>query len=163
MSFQLTKEMNKFSKRKKLLAGLLILSLIEIICFYFMSKPYNFLNGLDDFIRYIIIGNILFFVAYLLLLEKNNIRKKYMFIIVAYLLLIATPFLFYNKIPQTNLEDAQSLIVRSEGGKVIKDRDYEDKIKTYEGEEVYLIAIEKGNKVSRFAFDPETQRYYSFK
>lgn len=127
-----------------------------------MAKPYNFLNGLAYYLVYIIIGNIAFYIAYFLLLEQSNIRKKLLLISTAYILLIATPFLFHTQIPSTNLEDAQKLILRSEGGKIIKDRDYAGKISTYEGMEVYLIAIEKNKKIKRYAFDPETQRYYSF-
>lgn len=155
-------EVKKLSKRKKLLLGLLILSLLEIIYFYFMAKPYNFLNGLDQFIVYVVVGNIAFYIAYFLLLEQSNIRKKFLLIILGYLLLVLAPFFFQSKIPSTNMEDAQNLILRSEGGKVIKDRDYANTIRTYEGQEVYLITIEKNKKIYRFAFDPENQRYYSF-
>lgn len=162
MPLQIKQEVKKLKKRKKLLLGLIILSLIEIIYFYFMGNPYNFLNGLDNFITYIIVGNILLALAYFFLLEQGNIRKKYMLLIIGYVLLIAAPILFHTKLPSTKMEDAQQLILRSEGGKLIKDRDYEDFIKTYEGKEVYLIALEKKKKIYRYAFDPETQRYYSF-
>ncbi|MBQ0138804.1 MAG: hypothetical protein KBT36_05875 [Kurthia sp.] len=162
MSQHTNVEVKKLSKRKKLLLGLIVLSLIEIIYFYFMAKPYNFLNGLDNFIVYIVGGNIAFYIAYFLLLEQSNIRKKFMLIMIGYVLLIVAPFFFHSKIPSTNMEDAQNLIIRSEGGKVVKDRDYANTIRTYEGQEVYLITIEKNKKIYRFAFDPENQRYYSF-
>lgn len=162
MPLQIKQEVKKLKKRKKLLLGLVILSLLEIIYFYFMGNPYNFLNGLDNFITYILIGNILLFLAYFFLLEQGNIRKKYMLLIIGYVLLITAPILFHTKIPSTKMEDAQQLILRSEGGKLIKDRDYTDRIETYEGKEVYLIALEKKKKIYRYAFDPETQRYYSF-
>lgn len=152
----------KLTKRKKLLLALVVLSLIEIIYFYFMATPYNFLNGLDQFILYIIVGNIAFFIAYFLLLEQSNIRKKFTLIMIGFVLLISAPVFFHSKIPSTKLEDAQQLILRSEGGKIVKDRDYANTIMTYEGQEVYLISIEKKKKIKRFAFDPENQRYYSF-
>lgn len=162
MSLQITQEVKNLTKRKKLILGTLILSLIEIIYFYFMGKPYNFLNGLDDFIVYVLVGNIAFYIAYFLLLDAGNIRKKYVLITIAYALLVVAPIFFHTKIPSTNLEDAQQLIMRSEGGEIVKDRDYADVIQTYQGHEVYLIVLEKNKKTSRFAFDPETQRYYSF-
>lgn len=162
MPLQNTQEVKKLTKRKKLILGTIILSLVEIIYFYFMGKPYNFLNGLDHFIVYILIGNSAFYVAYFLLLEAGNIRKKYLLIIIAYALLVIAPLFYHSNIPSTNLEDAQQLIIRSEGGKIVKDRDYADVIETYEGNEVYLITLEKNKKQHRFAFDPETQRYFSF-
>lgn len=159
---QKTVEVKNLTKRNKLLLGIILLSLIEIIYFYFMGKPYNYINGLDDLIQYIIIGNIAFFIAYFVLLESSNFRKKYAIIIIGFILLVVAPFVFHSKIPSTKYEDAQKLIIRTEGGKVIKDRDYDSMIRTYEGKEVYLVALEKGNKTYRFAFDPENQRYYPF-
>lgn len=152
----------KMNKRTRLLLGVIILSLIEIIYFYFMGKPYNYVNGLDDLIDYIIVGNIAFFVVYFVLIDGNQFRKKYMLFAAAYALLLAAPFFFHSKMPQTKVEEAQALIVRTEGGKVIKDRDYANVIKTYEGKEVYLVAVEKGDRVYRYAFDPDNQQYYSF-
>ncbi|GEK33797.1 hypothetical protein [Kurthia sibirica] len=149
-------------KRKRLLLGVLIVSLIEIIYFYFMGKKFVYMNGLKEVIEIVIIGNIAFFVAYFLLLEPSNFRKKYILLIIAYALLIIAPFVYHSKMPSTTFEEAQKLIMRTEGGKVVKDRDYTTTIKTYEGNEVYLIALEKKSTVKRFAFDAENQRYYPF-
>lgn len=149
-------------KRKRLLLGVLVLSLIEIIYFYFMGKKFVYLNGMKMIIEAIIIGNIAFFIAYFLLLDASNFRKKYILFIGAYALLVIAPFVYHSKMPSTTFEEAQNLIIRTEGGKAIKDRDYAKIIQTYEGQDVYLISLEKKDKVKRFAFDPENQRYYPF-
>lgn len=148
--------------RKRLVIGILFVSLIEIIYFYFMGKQFVYLNGLDTVMRWVVIGNVLFFLTYFVLLDASNFRKKTAIIVIAYGLLVAAPFIYHAKMPSTTMGEAESLIMRTEGGKTIKDRDYANKIETYQGKEVYLISIEKEKKVKRFAFNPENQRYYPF-
>lgn len=149
-------------KRKKLLLGILILSFIEIIYFYFRGKQYNWINGLGEMATYVIVGNIAFFIAYFVLIEQQQFRKKDLMILLAFVLLLVAPFIYEKDIPKVNVEDAQALIVRTEGGKVVKDREYSDKIFDYEGTEVYLIAVEKKDVLHRYAFNPYTEKYYPF-
>lgn len=149
-------------KREKMILGLVLLAFIEVIYFYFRGKPYNGINSLGAMPNYIMVGLAIFFVAYYTLIEKQNFRKKHVLIGAAYAFLIAAPFAFERDIPKVNIEDAQDLIARTEGGKIIKDRDYSNKIDTYEGQEVYLIALEKKDAVYRYAFDPYSEQYYPF-
>ncbi|HIX42599.1 MAG TPA: hypothetical protein H9983_04915 [Candidatus Kurthia intestinigallinarum] len=149
-------------KREKLLLGFVVLAFIEVIYFYFRGKPYNGINSLGDMPNYVMIGLVAFFIAYYALIEKQNIRKKHWLIGIAYAALVAAPFVFERDIPKVNVEDAQDLIARTEGGKIVKDREYSNKIDTYEGQEVYLIALEKKDNVYRYAFDPYLEQYYPF-
>ncbi|MFF3103014.1 hypothetical protein [Viridibacillus arvi] len=149
-------------KRKRLLQGILVISALEMLYYYFIGKQYLFINGLGDMPYYIIGGNVLLFVAYFILVEKSNIRKKNALIIIAYALLIIAPFYFQKHVPSFNVDDATQIISRTEGGKVVKDRKFSGTIVDYSGLEVYIITLEKDKEVSRYAFDPYTEKYYSF-
>ncbi|MBK3496129.1 hypothetical protein JFL43_14930 [Viridibacillus sp. YIM B01967] len=149
-------------KRKRLLQGILVISVLEMLYYYFIGKNYIFINGLGDMLVYIIVGNVLLFVAYFLLVEKSNIRKKYALIITAYALLVVAPFYFQKHVPSFNVDDAGQIISRTEGGKVVKDRKFSGTIVDYSGLEVYIITLEKKKVISRYAFDPYTEKYYSF-
>ncbi|MGE7623159.1 hypothetical protein ACQKMD_08925 [Viridibacillus sp. NPDC096237] len=149
-------------KRKRLLQGILVISTLQMLYYYFIGKKYLFINGLGDIPVYIIGGNVLLFVAYFLLVEKSNIRKKNVLIIIAYVLLIIAPFYFQKHVPSFNVEDATQIISRTEGGKAVKDRKFSGTIVDYSGLEMYIITLEKNKVVSRYAFDPYTEKYYSF-
>lgn len=150
------------NKRKRLLQGILVVSVIEILCFYFIGKDYLFIDGLDDMITYVVIGNIFFFISYFFLVEVSNFRKKTILIMVAYGLLVIAPFVYKSHIPTFNVEDATEIIHRTEGGKVVKDRVFGQTMVDYNGQEVYIITIKKNKKIERFAFDPKTEKYFSF-
>lgn len=155
-------QFSKLGKREKLLLGIVLLSFIEVIYFYFRGKPYNGVNILGDMPSYVMIGLVTFFIAYYLLLDKQNFRKKHVLIGIAYGLIVFAPFMFERDIPNVKVEDAQAMIARTEGGKVVKDREYQNTIMNYENQEVYLIALEKKDAVYRYAFDPYTEQYYPF-
>lgn len=150
------------NKRKRLLQGILVVSIIEILCFYFIGRDYLFVNGLDDMIAYIVVGNIFFFISYFLLVEVSNFRKKYILIAIAYALLVIAPFVYKSHVPSFNVDDATQIIERTEGGKVVKDRVFGKTIVDYTGKEVYIITMRKNAKIERFAFDPNTEKYFSF-
>lgn len=149
-------------KRKRLLQGILVISVIEILCFYFIGRNYLFINGLDDMITYVVVGNVFFFISYFLLVDASNFRKKYILIIIAYGLLVVAPFVYKSHIPTFNAEDATEIIQRTEGGKVVKDRVFGQTMIDYDGQEVYIITIKKNKEIERFAFDPKTEKYFSF-
>ncbi|WP_397539799.1 hypothetical protein [Rummeliibacillus pycnus] len=150
------------NKRKRLLQGILVVSVIEILCFYFIGRDYLFVNGLDDMMIYIVVGNVFFFISYFLLVERGNFRKKYILITVAYALLVIAPLVYKSHVPTFNMDDAKQIIERTEGGKVVKDRKFGGTIVDYSGQEVYIITMEKNRKLERFAFDPNTEKYYTF-
>ncbi|MGX9135758.1 hypothetical protein ACWV26_15560 [Rummeliibacillus sp. JY-2-4R] len=150
------------TKRKRLLQGILVVSVIEILCFYFIGRDYLFVNGLDNMITYVVVGNAFFFISYFLLVENSNFRKKYALISVAYALLIIAPFVYKSHVPTFNVDDATQIIERTEGGKVVKDRVFGQTIVDYSGKEVYIIALRKNTKIERFAFDPNTEKYFAF-
>ena len=149
-------------KRKRLLQGIPVVSVIEILCFYFIGRNYLFINGLDDMITYVVVGNVFFFISYFLLVETSNFRKKYILIIIAYGLLIIAPFVYKSHVPTFNAEDATEIIQRTEGGTVVKDRVFGQTMVGYDGQEVYIVTIKKNKKIERFAFDPKTEKYFSF-
>lgn len=150
------------TKRKRLLQGILVISVIEILSFYFIGRNYLFVNGLDNMITYVIVGDAFFIISYFLLLEGGNFRKKYILIGIAYALLVIAPFIFKSRVPNFNINDATQIIERTEGGTVVKDRKFSDTIVDYTGQEVYIITVNKNGKLQRFAFDPNTEKYYSF-
>lgn len=150
------------NKRKRLLQGILVVSAIEILSFYFIGRNYLFVNGLDNMMIYIVLGNVFFFASYFLLVEPSNFRKKYILISIAYALLVVAPFVYKSRVPNFNVDDAKQIIERTEGGHVIKDRKFSGTIVDYSGQEVYIITMEKNSKVERFAFDPNTEKYYTF-
>lgn len=154
--------LSKLGKREKLLLGIVLLSFIEVIYFYFRAKPYNGVNILGDMSGYVILGLMTFLIAYYLLLDKPNFHKKHILISIAYVLLLFAPFMFERDIPKVKVDDAQAMIARTEGGKVVKDREYQNTIMNYDNREVYLIALEKKDAVYRYAFDPYTAQYYPF-
>ena len=154
--------LGKLGKREKLLLGIVLLSFIEVIYFYFRAKPYNGVNILGDMPSYVMLGLMTFFIAYYLLLEKQNFHKKHILIAIAYALLVLAPFMFERDIPNVKVDDAQAMIARTEGGKVVKDREYQNTIMNYDNREVYLIALEKKDAVYRYAFNPYTEQYYPF-
>lgn len=154
--------LGKLGKREKLLLGIVLLSFIEVIYFYFRAKPYNGVNILGDMPGYVMLGLMTFLIAYFLLLDKQNFHKKHILIGMAYVLLLFAPFMFERDIPNVKVDDAQAMIARTEGGKVVKDREYQNTIMNYDDREVYLIALEKKDAVYRYAFDPYTEQYYPF-
>lgn len=139
-----------------------MVSVIEILCFYFIGRKYLFINGLDDMITYVVLGDVFFFVSYFLMVEANNFRKKTTLIAIAYGLLVAAPFVYKTDIPNFNVDDATEIIHRTEGGRIVKDRVFGPTMVDYDGQEVYIITIKKDKKVKRFAFDPKTEKYFSF-
>lgn len=149
-------------KRKRLLQGILVISVIEILCFYFIGRNYLFINSLDDMITYVVVGNVFFFISYFLLVDPSNFRKKYILIFIAYGLLVVAPFVYKSHVPTFNVEDATEIIQRTEGGKVVKDRVFGKTMIDYDGQEVYIITIKKNKKIERFAFDPKTEKYFLF-
>ncbi len=150
------------TKRKRLLQGILVVSVIEILCFYFIGRDYLFVNRLDDMITYVVIGNAFFFISYFVLVEVSNFRKKHVLIGVAYALLIVAPFVYKNHMPTFNVDDATQVIQRTEGGQVVKDRVFGRTIVDYSGKEVYIITLKKNKVIERFAFDPNTEKYFAF-
>ncbi|MGG0655521.1 hypothetical protein [Rummeliibacillus pycnus] len=150
------------NKRKRLLQGILVVSVIEILCFYFIGRDYLFVNGLDDMITYVVVGNAFFFISYFLLVEGSNFRKKYILIAIGYGLLVIAPFVYKSHVPTFNVDDATQIIERTEGGKVVKDRVFGKTIVDYSGKEVYIITLRKNGKNERFAFDPNTEKYFAF-
>ncbi|MGR6898730.1 hypothetical protein [Rummeliibacillus sp. BSL5] len=148
-------------KRKRLLQGILVIAIIEILSFYFIGRDYLFINGLDNMIAYVVTGGIFFAVSYFLLVEVSNFRKKYILIGIAYVLLVIAPFVYKNHLPHFKVEDAEQIILRTEGGRVVKDRELGQTMLNYAGEEVYIIALKKDGKLKRFAFNPTTEKYFS--